>query len=101
MLHSLRGKRTPREGAGQRPTLLLDQGQPPGTHTGAGSMLHQEFELGRQRAVDLRTEVERNRLEARLHKAHHKAAKGSLSEQISPPKGLFARSAAFATALFR
>ena len=48
-------------------------------------MLHQEFELGRQRAVDLRTEVERNRLEARLHKAHHKAAKGSLSEQISPP----------------
>ena len=64
-------------------------------------MLHQEFELGRQRAVDLRTEVGRNRLEARLHKAHHKA-KGSLSEQISPPpKGLFARSAAFATALFR
>src|SRR5215218_3909642 len=33
MLHSLRGKRTPREGAGQRPTLLLDQGQPPGTQT--------------------------------------------------------------------
>ena len=64
-------------------------------------MLHQEFELGRQRAVDLRTEVERNRLEARLHKAHHKA-KGSLLEEISPPpKGLFARSAAFATALFR
>ena len=65
-------------------------------------MFHQEFELGRQRAVELRTEVERNRLEARLHKAHHKAAKGSLSEQISPPpKGLLARSAAFATALFR
>ena len=64
-------------------------------------MLHQEFEFGRQRAVDLRTEVERNRLEACLHKAHHNA-KGSLSEQISPPaKGLFARSAAFATALFR
>ena len=64
-------------------------------------MFHQEFELGRQRAVDLRTEVERNRLEARLHKAPHKD-KGSLSEQISPPpKGLFARSAAFATALFR
>ena len=63
-------------------------------------MLHQEFELGRQRAVDLRTEVERNRLEARLHKAHHKE-EGSLSEQISPPRGLFARSAAFATALFK
>ena len=63
-------------------------------------MLHQEFELGRQRAVDLRTEVERNRLEARLHKAHHKAM-GSLSEEIIPPKGLFSRSAAFATALFR
>jgi hypothetical protein len=64
-------------------------------------MFHQEFGLGRQRAVDLRTEVERNRLEARLHKAHHKE-EGSLSEQISlPPKGLFAWSAAFATALFR
>ena len=63
-------------------------------------MLHQEFELGRQRAVDLRTEVERNRLEARLHKGARQA-KGSLLEEISPPKGLFARSAAFATALFR
>ena len=55
--------------------------------------------------MDLRTEVERNRLEARLHKAPHQAKgspKGSLSEEISPPpKGLFARSAAFATALFR
>ena len=63
-------------------------------------MLHQEFELGRQRAVDLRTEVERNRLEARLHKGASQA-KGSLLEEISPPRGLFARSAAFAAALFR
>ena len=31
MLRSLRGQLTPREGAGQLPTLLLDQGQPPGT----------------------------------------------------------------------
>ena len=33
MLRSLRGKRTPREGAGQLPALLLELGQPPGTHS--------------------------------------------------------------------
>ena len=67
-------------------------------------MLYQEFELSRERAVDMRTEVGRNRLEVRLHKVPHQAKgspKGSLSEEISPPRGLFARSAAFATALFR
>ena len=67
-------------------------------------MLYQEFELSRERAVDMRTEVGRNRLEVRLHQAPHQAMgspKGSLSEEISPPGGLFARSAAFATALFR
>ena len=64
-------------------------------------MLYQDFELSRQRAVDLRTEVGRNRLEARLHKGPRQA-KGSLLEEISPPpKGLFARSAAFAAALLR
>ncbi len=51
--------------------------------------------------MEMRTEVGRNRLEARLHKARHQEAKGSLSEEINLPKGLFARSAAFATALFR
>ena len=64
-------------------------------------MLHQEFELSRQRAMEMHTEVGRNRLEARLDKARHQEAKGSLSEEINLPKGLFARSAAFATALFR
>ena len=63
-------------------------------------MLYQDFELSRERAVDMRTEVERNRLEARLHKGARQA-KGSLLEEIRPPRGLFARSAAFATALFR
>ena len=63
-------------------------------------MLYQDFELSRQRAVDMRTEVGRNRLEARLHK-EARQAKGSLLEEISPPRGLFARSAAFAAALFR
>jgi hypothetical protein len=48
----------------------------------------------------MRTEVGRNRLEARLHK-EARQAKGSLLEGISPPRGLFARSAAFAAALFR
>ena len=65
-------------------------------------MLYQEFESSRQRAMDIRSEVGRNRLEARLHKARHQEAKGSLSEEINlPPEGLFARSMAFATALFR
>ena len=63
-------------------------------------MLYQDFELNRERAVDMRTEVGRNRLEARLHKGARQA-KGSLLEGISPPRGLFARSAAFAAALFR
>jgi hypothetical protein len=63
-------------------------------------MFYQDFELSRQRAVDMRTEVGRNRLEARLHKGARQA-KGSLLEEISPPRGLFARSAAFAAALFR
>ena len=63
-------------------------------------MFYQDFELSRERAVDMRTEVGRNRLEARLHKGARQA-KGSLLEEISPPRGLFARSAAFAAALFR
>ena len=63
-------------------------------------MHYQDFELSRQRAVEMRTEVGRNRLEARLHKGPRQA-KGSLLEEISPPRGLFARSAAFAAALLR
>ena len=63
-------------------------------------MLYQDFELSRERAVEMRTEVERNRLEARLHKGPRQA-KGSLLEEISPPRGLFARSTAFAAALLR
>ena len=63
-------------------------------------MLYQDFELSRQRAVEMRTEVGRNRLEARLHKGPRQA-KGSLLEEISPPRGLFARSTAFAAALLR
>jgi len=52
--------------------------------------------------MDIRSEVGRNRLEARLHKARHQEANGSRSKEINlPPRGLFARSAAFATALFR
>ena len=65
-------------------------------------MLHQEFEASRQRAMDMRSELGRNRLEARLRNARHQEAKGSPSGEIAlSPRGLFARSAAFATALFR
>ena len=64
-------------------------------------MLHHEFELSKQRAVDIRTEVGRNRLETSLRKARHQQAEGSLSEEIGLPTGVFARSVAFAAALFR
>lgn len=67
-------------------------------------MLHQaEFGLGRvQRVAEMRAEVGRNRLETRLRKARHQEPEGSLSEEIGlPTTGVFARSVAFAAALFR
>ena len=53
-------------------------------------MLHQEFESSRQRAMDMRSEVGRNRLEARLHNARHQEAKPSRSR----PPGWEAQSVA-------
>jgi len=38
-------------------------------------MFHQEFDLSRQRALDMRTEVGRNRLESRLRSARREEAK--------------------------
>ena len=55
-------------------------------------MLHQE--LGRERMVQIRTEVEHNRLESRLSKG------GGLEKDVSR-KSMAARSAAVFISLFR
>ncbi len=51
-------------------------------------------ELGRERMVQIRTEVEHNRLESRLNKS------GGLEKDVSR-RGLAARSAAVFVSLFR
>jgi len=60
-------------------------------------MLHHDFEFGsgRERMAQMRTEVEHNRLEARLAKAARS------NEEVTLPRGMVARSAAVVTALFR
>jgi hypothetical protein len=63
-------------------------------------MLHHEV-WERERLVNMRAEVERDRLGARLRESRHQEPDGSPSKGIVPPRGVFARSAAFATALFR
>ena len=55
-------------------------------------MLHQE--LGRERMVQIRTEVEHNRLEARL-------SRGGGSEKGVSRRSMATRGAAFVAALFR
>lgn len=78
-------------------------------------MLHPYFdrESGRERVVQMRTEVEHNRLEARLMAREDRLAKAaSLSEQARLAKaclseeavlrrGMVARGTTFVTALFR
>ncbi len=62
-------------------------------------MLHQDFGLGRERMGQMRTEVEHNRLEARLATARLSRSAGL--EEAVPRKGMAARSAAVLMALFR
>ncbi len=57
-------------------------------------MLHQDFGLGRERMVQMRTEVAHNRLEARL-------SQGPGLEDAVPRKSMAARGAAVVMALFR
>jgi hypothetical protein len=68
-------------------------------------MLHQDFDFGpgRERMVDMRREVEHNRLEFRLAEAHRaKGGLSELSEKLSPHKrGTVARSAAAVMAMVR
>lgn len=62
-------------------------------------MLRQDFWLVRERMVDMREEVERNRLGARLAEARR--AKGILSKEVSPRRGVVAQGAAVVLALFK
>ena len=61
-----------------------------------------DYGLGKERVVQMRTEVERNRLEARLRSARREQeAAGGLYAQIGPRRNLIARGASLAMALFR
>jgi hypothetical protein len=63
-------------------------------------MLHQDFEVVRERTADMRREVGHNRLESRLAEA--RLANVTLSgEEASLRRGMAARSAAVVMALFR
>jgi hypothetical protein len=65
-------------------------------------MFHQECDLSRQRSLDMRTEVGRNRFETRLRSARREEAKaGAFYAEIAPRRTLIARGATFAMALFR
>ena len=77
-------------------------------------MLHPNFEreLGRERVAQMRTEVERNRLEdrsareARLSRAaalseEARLAKARLGEQVILRRGMIARGTSFVAALLR
>ncbi len=62
-------------------------------------MLHYDVWSGRERMLDMRAEVERNRLESRLAKA--RLSKNAELEEAAPRKSLAARGAAVLMALFR
>ena len=74
-------------------------------------MFHPDFDhgLGRERVVQMRTEIEHNRLEARLMAREDRLAKAaSLSEEARLAKaathrrrGMLTRGTTFVTALFR
>ena len=67
-----------------------------------GRMFHPEFEyeLGKERVVEMRKEVEHDRLEARLSE-EARLAKVSLSEEAVFRQGKLTRGTTFVTALFR
>ena len=63
-------------------------------------MLHQDFGLGRERMVQMGSEVAHNRLEARLAKARLSQGAAGLEEAV-PRKSMAARGATVVMALFR
>ena len=62
---------------------------------------HFDIELSRARAVEMRREVERNRLESRLAEAHKSNGGSALSAELGQRKGMAARATAVVMALFR
>ena len=62
-----------------------------------------DYGLGRERRIQMRKEVEHDRLETRLRSAgrEEEAKAGAFYAEIAPRRNLIARGAAFATALFR
>lgn len=78
-------------------------------------MFHPDFDygLGKERVAQMRTEIEHNRLEARLARESRLAKAASLSEQarlakarlgeeaVLSRRGVLNRGTAFVTALFR
>jgi hypothetical protein len=63
---------------------------------------HLDFELSRARAVEMRREVEHNRLKSRRADAQRSKGGALFPEELSPQrKGIAARGTALVTALFR
>ena len=61
-----------------------------------------DYGLGRERAAQMRKEVEHNRLETRLHSARREEAKaGAFYAESGSSRNLIARGATLAMALFR
>ena len=63
-----------------------------------------DYGLGRERRIQMRTEVEHDRLQARLRSARREEeAKeaGAFYAEIAPRRNVIARGATFAMALFR
>jgi hypothetical protein len=59
-----------------------------------------DYQMGKERALDMRTEVTRNRLLARLAKSRSMSNETGL-EETSPRRSMAARSAAVLVGLFR
>ena len=76
---------------------MLQSREIPDRDTGRGWQMYHDIDygLGKERVAQIRTEVERNRLEARLAEATRS------SEESVPRKGMVARGAALLTVLFR
>jgi hypothetical protein len=62
-----------------------------------------DYGLGRERRIQMRKEVEHDRLQARLRSARREeeAKGGAFYAEIAPRRNVIARGASFAMALFR
>ena len=96
-----------RHGSSHRYTCYMAGTLPAGKERGGG-MLHPNFEreLARERVAQMRTEVEHNRLEARLSRAtvlsaEARLAKARFSEDASLRGSMIARGTSFVAALLR